>query len=124
MMRTLQRLVRRRRPAPPRRSSQVDIAVLEHDLYGVQPEPNSMAALAIGLRALANAGTSGREMMHRMSDCPATGHIVLNGQSVGVICNLPPHQGGQHHDVVHGDWEDEHHGNTEEGPRGDGPVHG
>ena len=85
----------------------MDIAVLEHDLYGVRPAPNSTAAFAIGLRALANAGISSDEMMHRMSDCPATGTIHLDGQPVGVICNLPPHQGEQHHDVVHGDWSNE-----------------
>ena len=39
-----------------------------------------------------------------MSDCPATGTIHLDGQDAGVICNLPPHQGDQHHDAVHGDW--------------------
>lgn len=42
-----------------------------------------------------------------MSDCPATGLIYVDDQLVGVICNLPPHQGGQHHDNVHGDWPSE-----------------
>jgi hypothetical protein len=42
-----------------------------------------------------------------MSDCPATGTIILDGQPVGVICNLPPHDGEQHHDNVHGDWNGE-----------------
>jgi len=43
-------------------------------------------------------------MMHRMSDCPATGTITLDGQQVVVICNLPPHDSDWHHDIVHGDW--------------------
>lgn len=42
-----------------------------------------------------------------MSDCPATGLIRLDGQFIGVICNLPVHDGAQHHDVVHGDWNSE-----------------
>ena len=42
-----------------------------------------------------------------MSDCPATGVIDLDGQPVGVICNLPLHDGEQHHDNVLGDWNSE-----------------
>jgi hypothetical protein len=94
----------RRRPTPPPRASQAAIAVLEHDLYGVQPEPRTLAYAAIGLRALANSGTSLREMMHAMSDCTATGTILIGDEPIAVICNLAPHKGGQHHDVVHGDW--------------------
>lgn len=95
----------RRRPAPVPRASQVDIAVLEHDLYNVQPEPGSMASAFLGLRALANAGTGSREMMHGMSDCTATGTITLDGHEVAVICNRTPHDPTeQHNDAVHGDW--------------------
>lgn len=39
-----------------------------------------------------------------MSDCPATGTIHIHGTPVRVICNLRPHDGDQHHDIVHGDW--------------------
>lgn len=42
-----------------------------------------------------------------MSDCSATGTILLDGQPVGVICNLKPHQDKQHHDNVHGEWNSE-----------------
>lgn len=42
----------RPRPTPTTapRPNPTEIAVLEHDLLGVQPEPGSMAALAIALR--------------------------------------------------------------------------
>lgn len=36
---------------PPDRPSPVRIAVLEHDLFGVQPKPGTAAALAVGMRA-------------------------------------------------------------------------
>ncbi|MFB7665855.1 hypothetical protein ACFC1R_18190 [Kitasatospora sp. NPDC056138] len=39
-----------------------------------------------------------------MTGCTAAGAITLNGESIAVICDLPPHDGNQHHDVVHGDW--------------------
>lgn len=100
----LRGLFRRRRPVPVLRSSRVNIAVLEYDLHGVQPEPGSVASAVIGLRMLANSGTTSREMLHRMTDCPATGTITLDHHQIGVVCNLAPHQGGPHHDVVHGDW--------------------
>lgn len=42
---------RRSRPEPPApRPDPTRIAILEHDLYGIQPQPGTMAALAIGLR--------------------------------------------------------------------------
>lgn len=100
----LRGLFHRRRPVPVLRSSRVSIAVLEYDLCGVQPEPGTVASAVIGLRMLANMGTSSREMMHRMNDCPATGTITLDDQDITVICNLPPHDSNWHHDVVHGDW--------------------
>jgi len=34
------------------RPNPVRIAVLEHDLFGVQPEPGTAAALAVGMRAV------------------------------------------------------------------------
>jgi hypothetical protein len=42
----------RRRPAPPPedRSNPTRIAVLEHDLLGIKPEPGTAAALAVALR--------------------------------------------------------------------------
>jgi hypothetical protein len=43
-----------------------------------------------------------------MSDCPATGTILLDGQEVVVICNRKPGHDGWHHDVVHGDWASTH----------------
>ncbi|MGE7437963.1 hypothetical protein [Kitasatospora sp. NPDC001175] len=39
-----------------------------------------------------------------MTNCTATGTITLNDDPIVVICNLPPHDGDLHHDVVHGDW--------------------
>lgn len=44
-----------RRPQPPPQyglHSPAAIAVLEYDLYGIQPEPGTLAAASIGLRAL------------------------------------------------------------------------
>jgi hypothetical protein len=92
----------RRQRAP--RASQVDIQVLEHDVYGEEPPVGSAAALVLGLRALGAAGTSSREMMHAMSECTATGTIRIGTEDIVVICNLRPHEGEQHHDIVHGDW--------------------
>ncbi|MFF6829629.1 hypothetical protein [Streptomyces longwoodensis] len=44
---------RRPEPAPTRpRANPTRIAVLEHDLLGIKPEPGTAAALAIGLRRL------------------------------------------------------------------------
>lgn len=43
-------------------------------------------------------------MMHRMTDCPATGTIRIGDETIVVICNLPPHDSDWHHDLVHGDW--------------------
>ncbi|MFF7191920.1 hypothetical protein ACFZAR_43875 [Streptomyces sp. NPDC008222] len=37
---------------PPARPNPVRIAVLEHDLFGVRPEPGTAAALAVGIRAV------------------------------------------------------------------------
>lgn len=37
-------------------------------------------------------------------DCPATGTITIDGETIVVICNLAPHTGPDRHDVVHGDW--------------------
>lgn len=48
---------RRRADAPePPRPDYTQIALLEHDIYGVQPPPMSAAAAIIGLRQIANAG--------------------------------------------------------------------
>jgi hypothetical protein len=46
------RLRFRRHPQPeqPEQVNHTHIAVLEHDLLGIKPEPGSMAALAIALR--------------------------------------------------------------------------
>lgn len=48
------RLRRKPQPQPPEQANPIRIAVLEHDLLGIQPEPGSPAALAIALR---RAGT-------------------------------------------------------------------
>jgi hypothetical protein len=42
-----------------------------------------------------------------MSNCPTIGTIRLDGQDVVVICDLGPHDGDQHHDVVHNNWASE-----------------
>lgn len=43
----------RRRPAPaPPRANPTTIAVLEHDLLGIPPQPGTAAALVIGLRRI------------------------------------------------------------------------
>lgn len=47
----------RRRPAPVPWAPRVAIAVMEYEELGIEPEPGSLAALAIGLRSLAKAGT-------------------------------------------------------------------
>lgn len=95
----------RRAASFPPRASRADIAILEHDLYGVQPQPNTMAAFAIGLRALSGALASSGETMARMTNCTATGTITLDGQPVHVICNRTPHEPDEtHNDAVHGDW--------------------
>lgn len=47
---------RRTRPAPPApRPDHTRIAVLEYDLFGVQPKPGTVAAAVIGLRQLSVA---------------------------------------------------------------------
>lgn len=38
--------------APVRLSSPAEIAVLEYDLYGVEPKPGTLAAAMVNLRAL------------------------------------------------------------------------
>jgi hypothetical protein len=42
---------RRRRPAPAPRPGPLSIAVLEYELYGTEPEPGTMAAAYLNLRA-------------------------------------------------------------------------
>jgi hypothetical protein len=64
-----------------------------------------MADGAVVHRATALRGRRG--MMPTMSDCPATGTIQLGDEPIAVICNLAPHDSGQHHDIVHGDWTEE-----------------
>jgi hypothetical protein len=41
---------RRRTPSATNQSNPTQIAVLEHDLLGIKPEPGSAAALALALR--------------------------------------------------------------------------
>ena len=51
-MNALRRLLRLRAPdAPARRSSPTDTAVLEYEVYGIEPEPGTTAATYINLRA-------------------------------------------------------------------------
>jgi hypothetical protein len=99
------RFFRRRRQAPA--PSPLAIQVLEHDVYGEEPPAGSAAALVLGLRALSGAGVTSREMMHRMTYCTAEGTIRIGTEAIAVICNLEPHDGDQHHDIVHGDWSTE-----------------
>lgn len=49
-MRLWPRRPRKTEPEPVPRANPTRIAVLEHDLFGVQPEPGSAAALHIALR--------------------------------------------------------------------------
>lgn len=44
---------RNTQPEPPQRANPTRIAVLEHDLLGIQPEPGSTAAVTIALRKAA-----------------------------------------------------------------------
>jgi hypothetical protein len=63
----------RRRPAPPQppRPDRLAIALLEHDIYGVQPEPGTAAAAALGLQALATAGLRVSDFATRPDDSAA-----------------------------------------------------
>lgn len=45
-----------RKPDPrPRRADPVRIAVLEWEIFGIQPEPGTMAAAAVGMKRLGGA---------------------------------------------------------------------
>ena len=44
-------------PAPRTRPNYTAIAVLEHDLFGIQPRPGTAAALTIALRKVGNCMT-------------------------------------------------------------------
>lgn len=49
----------RKHPQPvPKRADHTKIALLEHELFGIEPEPNSAAALVLQLRRVAGAGIS------------------------------------------------------------------
>ena len=49
----------RKRPRPALKiANPVTIALLEHELFGIEPEPNSAAALVLQLRRFAGAGVS------------------------------------------------------------------
>jgi hypothetical protein len=65
------------------------------------------ALLAMASGAPNSDAAASRETMPTMSDCPATGTIQLGDEPIAVICNLAPHDSGQHHDIVHGDWTEE-----------------
>ncbi|MFE4867762.1 hypothetical protein [Streptomyces sp. NPDC056682] len=45
------------------RPDYVKIAILEYDLFGIEPKPNTTAALVIGMRSL-KAGLTGVAAMH------------------------------------------------------------
>lgn len=45
---------------PPRRADPLAIAVLEYELFGIEPRPRSAAAFAVGARRLSGALTSER----------------------------------------------------------------
>ncbi|MFL1904775.1 hypothetical protein ACJWDR_37580 [Streptomyces tauricus] len=68
------KLWRRRTPAPvPPRASPTRIAVLEHDLLGVPPEPGTAAALVIGMRR------TGTCLEHEPVETAELGEPVRNG---------------------------------------------
>lgn len=48
---------KRTRPAP-KIANPVKIALLEHELFGIEPEPNTAAAFVLQLRRAAGAGVS------------------------------------------------------------------
>ena len=52
------KLFRKRSQPAPKLANPVKIALLEHELFGIEPEPNSAAALVLQLRRVAGAGVS------------------------------------------------------------------
>lgn len=68
-------LFRRKRPTlpPTPRANQTAIAVMEHDLLGIKPEPGTAAALAIGLRR------TGTCLQHQPIDTTAINDPRHNG---------------------------------------------
>ncbi|MGS2592106.1 hypothetical protein [Streptomyces hebeiensis] len=64
---------RREQPAVAPRPNYTTIAVLEHDLFGIQPQPGTAAALAIGLRSTGTCFT------HKPVETTTLGQAVTNG---------------------------------------------
>lgn len=82
---------RRSSPEPPTpRADPLRIAVLEHDLLGVQPEPGTAAAFAVNLAA---SGRRLREVMAKPVDPETCPHedvvettMVSQARRVGICC--------------------------------------
>lgn len=70
---------RRRRPTPPPRPDRTRIAVLEWELFGVQPTPGTVAAFAVGARRLSSALAADRP--------PEVGG---HASTAATILDLPP----------------------------------
>lgn len=73
------------------------------ETYEPRPDPKRVRGDLQKLckdRLLVRVGLGEYQMANRL----VTGTIGLDGQPVGVICNLSPHQGEQHHDNVLGAW--------------------
>jgi hypothetical protein len=79
--------LRRRRdqptPAPAARPNYTAIAVLEHDLLGIPPEPGTVAAAVIGLRkAVANCTA------HQPVDTTTLGELGRRGVCTRCGCDM------------------------------------
>lgn len=73
---------------PSNRPSPVRIAVLEHDLFGVQPKPGTAAALAVGIRA------GGQCWQHKPAATLTPGPIA---EGVCTQCGRPMRLDGEGH---------------------------
>jgi hypothetical protein len=69
-------------PDPAPRANPIRIAVLEHDLFGVQPEPGSAAALQIALRRTGTCVTHRPVETTEFGDPRAVGMCLGCGRSM------------------------------------------
>jgi hypothetical protein len=82
----------RRQPEPPRwpRPNYTTIAVLEHDLLGIQPEPGTVAAVTIALRKVAANCTA-----HQPVETPTFAQPGRVGMCARCGCDMALDAGGE-----------------------------